>query len=367
MPLTDQCRQKLDRRLIAALFPSLDSPLNKTIWYDRLYLGMKNCLDDSSIGLEYIAAKRNIATYLKKNPHHAENFRQFKAALLVDFIEYVKQSCLPSDVLLSASIELALRKDYLNDRVSVSDEQQARKQLSHTFVHHIKQSLLRKRLDIIRQIRNDNQMQLKMPAHIHFLYEKPHCELSPEKSSRMPVMNETFLQDMIETYREYACSDFHRFEAQVAPGKLDWMRQKEKRYLNQLGKVQCESQANLSAQPVNGSYTKTQIEGVAKNVDSVKAACCTTFALSLANKIMQQAPNLNFQILSYDNKMGSHCFVKITDENGENESILDPWLASLGWQGVYKSEDYPWQSMLTDPKVFYDNTASTPQKHCKPA
>lgn len=158
---------------------------------------------------------------------------------------------------------------------------------------------------------------------------------------------------LMEQYQNYACSDYKRFTKQVREGKLAWV--KEKFVLTTDLQASHEANANLNAQPIDGQYTRAQIGNVAMNVDKAKSACCTTFALSIANRLLQFLPSQPFKILSHPNGVGSHCFVALTAADPDrDEIILDPWLASLGWgAAVYEKHAYPWPGYLENTEEVF--------------
>ncbi|MCS5708125.1 hypothetical protein CC99x_004325 [Candidatus Berkiella cookevillensis] len=169
---------------------------------------------------------------------------------------------------------------------------------------------------------------------------------------------ELILQTLTKGYSEYACSDYLRFESAIAPGKKEWIAQKTLE-MSQT-RVQHEMTANLSAHPNahTRTFSKAQIQQIAEDIDQAKSACCTTFALSLAQKLLTAAPTLAFRIASYLNGMSSHCYISFTAPTG-TEFLLDPWLASLGWgTGVYRKEAYPWQAVLDSTEILFDSEAS---------
>ncbi|MGE4350034.1 MAG: hypothetical protein AB7D28_09745 [Candidatus Berkiella sp.] len=170
---------------------------------------------------------------------------------------------------------------------------------------------------------------------------------------------ELILQTLTKGYSEYACSDYLRFESAIAPGKKEWVAQKTLE-MSQT-RVQHEMTANLSAHPNahTRTFSKAQIQRIAEDIDLAKSACCTTFALSLAHKLLKAAPTLVFKLASYPNGMSSHCYLSFTAPTG-TEFLLDPWLASLGWgNGVYRKEAYPWQAALNSTEILFDSEASS--------
>lgn len=170
---------------------------------------------------------------------------------------------------------------------------------------------------------------------------------------------ELILQTLTKGYSEYACSDYLRFESAIAPGKKEWVAQKTLD-MSQT-RTQYEMTANLSAHPNSHTHTfsKAQIQRIAEDIDLAKSACCTTFALSLAHKLLKAAPTLVFKLASYPNGMSSHCYLSFTAPTG-TEFLLDPWLASLGWgNGVYRKEAYPWQAALNSTEILFDSEASS--------
>ena len=165
---------------------------------------------------------------------------------------------------------------------------------------------------------------------------------------------ELLLKILVDRYSEYACSDYLRFPTVVCPGKGQWLAAKS----NAITEAQShhEATANQSAHPnyTTGSYTVYQIKNVANEIYQARSGCCTTFAIALANQLLKYLPSTEFQILAYSNKLSSHCFISLTTSRGE--FILDPWLASLGWEtGVYSKEQYPWQDALRKTSVVFDS------------
>jgi hypothetical protein len=46
--------------------------------------------------------------------------------------------------------------------------------------------------------------------------------------------------------------------------------------------------------------------------------------------------------------MTAHCFLLVEDKLTGESFVADPWLASLGWEGVYTLKEYPFKHYLEE-------------------
>lgn len=166
---------------------------------------------------------------------------------------------------------------------------------------------------------------------------------------------ELILETISKIYCEYACSDYLRFEHVIAPEKKNWVIAKSQAVTEI--RSQYEMIANMSAHPNihTHQFSKEQIQQIANDIDKAKSACCTTFAISLAQKFLSLTTSLNFKIVTHPNGMNSHCYISLTTPT-DAVFLLDPWLASLGWgHGVYSKQAYPWPAALASTEVIFDS------------
>ncbi len=204
-----------------------------------------------------------------------------------------------------------------------------------------------------------------------FLKEKvPMNVMMPNGKSIFQDLNyaKKLISTITSSYREYACSDVSRFPGNINPELSADKKQsiKERKSKN----VEAEKLAN-NVQPLNGSFTRKQIEQCAKAIEKSKSAACTGFALSVADKLLILFPDERIQLISHEGGFrGTHVYVVVNHTGREwninklqtitslhtteaqnkigevvaefeNTLFVDTWLASLGWgKGVFILEEY---------------------------
>jgi hypothetical protein len=180
------------------------------------------------------------------------------------------------------------------------------------------------------------------------------------------------LDNILDQYQTYACSDAATYAHCMKPGKQDEIQNRYKHIPEHIKRL--EAQANSSAQPdpKTKQYTISQITRISKLIDSAKSGCCTTLAISAAQKIITLFPDLRVEIVGskVERGMTAHCFILINRKPiqgelsgevsprrswGNDVLIIDPWLVSLGWKGVFKANDYPFSGFLENLTSFFDS------------
>lgn len=162
-------------------------------------------------------------------------------------------------------------------------------------------------------------------------------------------------------FNEFGCSDVDTFPGNIKPGADVELIKKRTSNRTQRQK-QAETQANL-IQPFTGVFTRKSIEECAKLLNIAKAGACTTLALATADRLLKLFPNEHIKIMGHNGgHRGSHVFV-VMNQKGNNwmfdemkdldqmenkffeeyqdAFIVDPWLATLGWQdGIFDVYSY---------------------------
>lgn len=190
-----------------------------------------------------------------------------------------------------------------------------------------------------------------------------------KKSKAEPIIESTkeAIKKIINGYSEYACSDYERFPHVAKSEKINEIKTRYLSYKKHVHKHMFETQANvIAAKP--GQYSINQLTTVEKLIDNAKSACCTTFAMSAAAKLRKHFQNLRIEIVSSKPTKGgsAHCFLLINREEiegenseklspketwGDNVLVIDPWLVSLGQEGVYTTSDYYMKTYLNNEKL----------------
>ncbi len=210
------------------------------------------------------------------------------------------------------------------------------------------------------------------------------------------TLSKRLLDAVLRDYRTYQCGDALTFSSMI-PDSADKQEILARKPLNDKY-----LQAN-SIQPIKGGrFTRGQIESAAKSVDESKAAVCTTFALSAANRLLILFPNERVEIVAHNHNRESHVYVLMNRagnkfdglnldlKDGDEERILidldeiintakgemkkgfvvDPWLLSLGHSSAsYGIEDYMASELtqfLLQRECRFDSKANKPEVRHKP-
>ncbi|MBI2792876.1 MAG: hypothetical protein HYX61_13080 [Gammaproteobacteria bacterium] len=168
------------------------------------------------------------------------------------------------------------------------------------------------------------------------------------------------IRNCVERYKTYACSDARNYSQCIYPGKENEILQRYKDRPIHL--LQFEAKANSDA--ARGIYTPFTLKQISLLIDKAKSGCCTTFAIAALHRLLSENPNLRVQMVASPVQgMTAHCFLLISNNQNEKDiMIADPWLASLGWEGVFTPETYPFQHYFTENLIclFDSEQASKP-------
>ncbi|HKY69890.1 MAG TPA: hypothetical protein VJ205_03245, partial [Gammaproteobacteria bacterium] len=192
------------------------------------------------------------------------------------------------------------------------------------------------------------------------------------------------LNEFCRSYSEYVCSDALTFRGCIYPQKKDEILKRTQVYLKSGKGLLNEASVLLGSQPnrLTKQYSALQIKNTAKIIDQLRAGCCTTLALSAANKMMQAYPSEKTEIVVHNRGRGSHCFVIVNRKEGSNLNdittwgpdvlVVDPWVASLGHgNSVFhydqllfpirnhkvRQGDYPFSGLLSNLSNRFDSKA----------
>ncbi len=168
-------------------------------------------------------------------------------------------------------------------------------------------------------------------------------------------------------FRKYACADARNFRDNIHEDA------NSEEILSRRPKPAAEAEAAEAAQiqPVAGRFTRKSISRCAKLVDRAQAGACTSLALAAAHRLLKLFPEERIEIYAHNGGMGSHVFVVVNHSGNEwsynhsdnqeilddkprrdalrdricqeheNSFIVDPWLASLGWDnGIFTFPQY---------------------------
>ncbi len=175
----------------------------------------------------------------------------------------------------------------------------------------------------------------------------------------VPAFN--ILKDYIEKYKTYACSDSKSYSHCIFPGKE---AEVQERYRNKPEHIlKAEALANATMlNPRTFQYSHNAIARVGNLIDKAKSGCCTTLAISALNTLLIHNPQMRYQLVASPVVEGTaHCFLLVADQQG-NVLIVDPWLASLGWEGVFTQEDYPFQDYFSNLECYFDSNNDVPAR-----
>lgn len=209
-----------------------------------------------------------------------------------------------------------------------------------------------------------------------------------------PSLGKRLLLLITQKYSNFACSDARTFRGCIHEDA------DSNKIINKLGtmpesNVRLGTQANL-IQPIRGHYSRSAIEKCAELVDLSQIGTCTTFSLAVADKLLTLFPSERIQVVAHKGgHTGSHVYIimnhhgdtwhfnsketmdiaKIASDKELNDHlekkirdmlqhelkdsfIVDPWLASLGWdQGIFFPIEYANSHLrfLADLDFVYDS------------
>jgi hypothetical protein len=169
-------------------------------------------------------------------------------------------------------------------------------------------------------------------------------------------------------YRSVACEDWATYQRYVAPSARDDVQrrtwaQAERGTPSNAQAYQVAASANLTQTAVNQALASVRESG---------AGVCSTLAASAAGllsggvrgnkdyvRIEVRANNGHTFVVAGRELAGR--FVLTPETWGNGAVIVDPWLASLGWDnGVFTVDKYPFPELLAELGQVYDNHAPDP-------
>jgi len=188
-------------------------------------------------------------------------------------------------------------------------------------------------------------------------------------------------------FKHFACSDVKRFVLNIKD------KAKAHEITNRVTKDgPAELQANL-IQPMHGKFTRMAIAHCAKLINQSQSGVCTTLALAGADRLLKLFPNERIEIIAHEGGyQGTHVYIimnhtgdswkmnnlqamresgtdkaqasdeltKVFLQETDHAFIVDPWLASLGWDaGVFDIlvflNDKRLSNFLTSTVCFFDS------------
>jgi hypothetical protein len=265
----------------------------------------------------------------------------------------------------------ASKTDLLNQAIMQKNEDVASKLIAEMTVDELNQADSNKRTPLYLALNHSRKLTTQIVNK--FLSEK--CALNTAKPDGKSLFTSDNLSNKILSvvcgqYKDYHCGDAKRF-----PGNINPKADKEQ-ILARKPKAAFERQAAEAStiQAYNGHYSRKAIERCAELVDKSKSGACTSFALAMADKLLDLFPNERIEIMGHvGGYRGTHVYVvmnhkgddwklndienQLADKNLSKEQkshliddvaeqlsgtfVIDPWLASLGWSnGVFTPMQY---------------------------
>lgn len=182
----------------------------------------------------------------------------------------------------------------------------------------------------------------------------PPVPMVPTQSIDQGTVDINLVKKSLEKYKEFACSDAKSYSQCIYPGKEAEVINRYKNKPDFLLRNEAQANATLS-DPATFRYSENAIKHVGRLINRAKSGCCTTLALSALSELLDMRLNMKVYMVASPVEQGTaHCFLLAKDAR-ENVYVIDPWLASLGWEAFYPIEDYPMRKYLQNLSIYFES------------